>query len=84
MDPLQAQATPRSQYLAQLLAQNQGQTVNSPQQLATGLLSQALMQNPGGVFGKPGQMLGGMFHLGNQSKPGMMDHAHMNLPGMGG
>ena len=65
MEPMQSQQTPRSQYLAQLLAQGAASPHGTPQQVMMGLGAQALMQNPGGILGKPGHALGGLFHLGS-------------------
>ena len=71
MEPVQGQQTPRSQYLAQLLAQGAASPHGTPQQVMMGLGAQALMQNPGGILGKPGHALGGLFHLGSgQDLPG--------------
>jgi len=66
MEPMQGQQTPRSQYLAQLLAQGAQGQYTTPQQAAMGLGAQALGQY--GMNQKPGQLgrqLGGLFHLGS-------------------
>jgi hypothetical protein len=66
MEPMQGQQTPRSQYLAQLLAQGAQGQYTTPQQVGTGLAAQALGQY--GANQKPGHMmqqLGGLFHMGS-------------------
>jgi len=75
MEPMQGQQTPRSQYLAQLLAQGAQGQYNTPAQVGTGLAAQALGQYGGQQ--KPGHMmqqLGGLFHLGSgQDLPGQFN-----------
>jgi len=66
MEPMQGQQTPRSQYLAQLLAQGAAAPHNTPGQVGMGLAAQALGQYGGQQKqGQLGRQLGGLFHLGS-------------------